>query len=193
MLKLTLSLILCSLTFSCISNEYYQSDINRIDNVVVDHKFPINQDAWYHQPGQTKLIELERTKCGAEANVGQAVKQALLVSFVNKFSIHAPGTTAYTKITETTPVFFTRYNPENLTIARMQVDSVRNRRFINLVNNRNANTAYVDPVADNVNFNWAKTQNGKYKIIVTTPLEKGEYGIFSAKDNKYYVFSFKKD
>lgn len=188
--KAVILLLISLIGVSCVSEEHYTGNINRLDNITVSHNFPEGQDVWYESNG--KLIEVEKAQGGVEGDVGQAVKQAFMVSFVNKFRLTSKGKSAYNSVKESNPVFYTKTIPTDLTIARLSIDYTKNQRYATFVNNRNSNSAYVHPISDNIDFDWAKTQNGKYKIMITTPLGIGEYAIIGASDMQYYMYSFKR-
>lgn len=189
MYKLLLVLTIIASSFSCVSEEHYQSNINRQADITTTYEFPAGQNAWQDKEG--KLVALEEEQGMVETNIGQAFKQAFAFSFVNKYAIIVNGTTAFYSITENKPVFYVSDLPTNLVIAKMTIEENKNRRYFNLVHNRNSSVAYVHPVSAQVDYDWAKTQNGKYKITVTTPLESGEYAICGARNMQYFVYCFK--
>lgn len=173
------------------SKNPYANKVAREDNVNVNYNFSKDESVWYEN--NSKLVAIENVAGYVEASIGQAFKQAFLFDFKNKFAIIANETKAFDVIKEKSPVFYVRSKPTETGVARLTVQTDRDRRFIWLVNRVGSNQANFHPPEDSIAFKWAKTQKGVYRLSINENLSPGEYAIIASDQNKkaYLVYSFR--
>ncbi len=169
MKKIILILLLSNFLLSCAtskdtsqtvatSKNPYANKVAREGNVTVNYSFSKEESVWHEN--NSKLEAIESVAGFVEASIGQAFKQAFLFDFKNKFAIIANETMAFDVIKEESPVFYIRSKPTETGVARLTVQTERDRRFVWLVNRVGSNQANFHPPEDSIAFKWAKTQIG---------------------------------
>lgn len=90
-------------------------------------------------------------------------------------------------------MFYVKSKPTETGIARLTVQSDRDRRYVWLVNKVGSNQANFYPPEDAIAFEWAKTQKGVYKLAVKDTLAPGEYALISPDQSRkgYELYSFR--
>jgi hypothetical protein len=130
-------------------------------------------DVWTLVDGQP--LEIPGIAGSVEASIGQAFKQAFLFSFKSKMAVIAQGTSAKTRLSASPTVFYTRYRPSEIGVARFTVQSDRNRRYFWLVAPMGATRGEVEPPEHDMKFTDERTDDGSYKLTFKAPFAPGEY------------------
>lgn len=134
-----------------------------------------------------KLTEMDYVKGYTEASIGQAFKQHFLFSFKNKTAIIMENVKAKLRLNDPSPVFYTRYNPTEIGIAKFTVQDVKNRRYIFVVSQIGSTLGNIYPKEHDILFDYEKLPEGIYKITLKNSLPTGEYGIALSS---YRVYDF---
>lgn len=142
-------------------------------------------DVWV--VSEEKPLEIPSVAGYVEASIGQAVKQAFLLSFKNKMAITARGTASKMRLSVAPTVIFTRYKPSEIGVARLTVQPEKDRRYILVVTRVGSNSGEFEPPEDDMKFTDERMNDGSYKLTFKTALTLGEYGLIAADGKTGYV------
>lgn len=132
-------------------------------------------------------IEIPGVSGYVEASIGQAFKRALLFSFKNKMAIIARGTKAKTRFSVPPSTIYTRYKPSEIGVARLTVQSDKDRRYIWVVSQVGSNAGEFYPPEDDMKFTDERPADGTYRLTFKAPLTPGEYGLIASGGKTRYV------
>ena len=145
----------------------------RQPNIAAKFKFPKSGDFWYEKSG--RLVELEPQQSTREVSVGQGFRRAFLFDRRKKVAVVLPGVTAFQKISQTMPTFYSRHDPQIAAVALLTVQPEKSRRYVWITFQTGSTQGHVTPYENRMGFDFAKTSNGMYKLILRETLPDGEY------------------
>jgi hypothetical protein len=134
-----------------------------------------------------QLTEVPHVAGYSEASIGQAFKQAFLISFTNKFALIARGTKARLRLSTAPAVIYTRLDPSEIGVVRFTVQDDDNRRYVWVVSRMGSNAGEFYPEEDNITFTDAPRSDGVYELTVNKPMPPGEYGLVAPGGTTGYV------
>ncbi len=147
---------------------------------------PSTLEVWTIENGNS--VEIPSVSGYVEASIGQAFKQAFLFSFKNKMAVLVHGTNAKTHFTAAPPIIYTRYKPSEIGVARLTVQSDKERRYIWVVSRVGSNSGEFYPPEDDMKFTDERTPEGTYKLTFKAQLTPGEYALIAPEGKTGYVF-----
>ena len=151
--------------------------------------FSASGKVWVQNGSQ--FTEVARVTGYAEASIGQAFKQAFLMSFSNKMAVIARGTKARLRLNTAPTVIYTRLNPSDIGVVRFTVQEADNRRFVWVVSRVGSNLGEFYPEEDNITFDDEPGTDGVYKLTLKKPMPPGEYGLIGPGGSTgYEVYDF---
>jgi hypothetical protein len=147
---------------------------------------------WLLTDGQP--VELRGVAGYVEASIGQAFKQAFLMSFSNKMAVIARGPGARFHASQGLRVVYTRHNPSELGIVRFTVQADRQRRYVWVVSRVGSTEGEFYPPEDNVLFDEEPVSRDLHKLTLRRTLEAGEYGLVAPGGTTgYLIYDFAVD
>ena len=136
--------------------------------------FSASGKVWVQNGSQ--LTEVAKVTGYAEASIGQAFKQAFLLSFSNKTAVIARGTAARLRLTTAPTVIYTRLSPSEIGVVRFTVQESDNRRFVWVVSRVGSNQGEFYPEEDNITFDDEPGMDGVYKLTLKKSMPRVSTG-----------------